>query len=161
MSTRVAVMREGKIVQIGTPDMVYERPNSRYVANFVGRINLIEARVIEKQNGDFYCVETASANGSVATFTVTGPQPAEISVGDRCLLAVRPEHLIFGAGEGNGFDLKVSNVTYHGDIWHIELESPAGETITASIRSGNAVPTRGSIVPVRWRAESCFLLSPD
>jgi spermidine/putrescine ABC transporter ATP-binding subunit len=161
MSTRVAVMREGKIVQIGTPGMVYERPNSRYVANFVGRINFIEARVIEKRNEGCYCVETASANGSVASFTVTGPQPADVSVGDRCLLAVRPEHLVFGAGEGNGFNLKVSNVTYHGDIWHIELESPAGETITASVRSGEAIPTRGSTVPVRWRAENCFLLDPN
>jgi spermidine/putrescine ABC transporter ATP-binding subunit len=161
MSSRVAVMREGKIVQIGTPGAVYERPSSRYVANFVGRINLLEARVSERRDGECYRVEAASANGSVATFTVAGPQAAEFAIGDRCLVAVRPEHLAFGAGEGNGFDVKVSAVTYHGDIWHIELEGPAGETITASMRSREAIPTPGSTVPVRWRAESCFLLSPD
>jgi len=161
MSTRIAVMREGRIVQIGTPGSVYERPSSRYVANFVGRINLVEARVSEKRNGTCYRVDTAAADGSVSTFSVTGPQAAEFSVGDRCLLAVRPEHLVFGAGEGNGFDVKVGNVTYHGDIWHIELEGPAGETITASMRSREGIPSPGSTVPVRWRAESCFLLNPD
>ena len=63
MSDRVAVMREGEIVQIDTPQALYERPNSEYVANFVGRTNLIEVVIQSRDADGSYRVESVGDGG--------------------------------------------------------------------------------------------------
>ncbi len=162
MSTRVAVMREGKIVQIGSPNEIYERPNSRYVANFVGRINLIPAIVQKKESDGGYRVVPASpGNGERSlSFAVTGFQPASFADGDCCLLAVRPEHLHFGNGE-NEISVTINNVNYLGNVWQIEGQGPRGEVLTALARPGAVIPARGETVPLHWRPENSFLLQSD
>ena len=162
LSTRIAVMREGKIVQFGTPTEIYERPNSRYVANFVGRINLIPAIVREKQGESRYRVVLAGGAAFCSSFTVSGPQPAAFAIGDSCLLAVRPEHLRFGTGDGeNAIPLTVSNTTYRGNVWHIDGHGPAGETLTVLAGPSEGIPAAGTTVAVQWRPENCFLLQPS
>ncbi|MFL6798128.1 MAG: ABC transporter ATP-binding protein [Xanthobacteraceae bacterium] len=159
MSDRVAVMDEGCIVQIAAPEKLYERPGSRYVANFVGRTNLLEVLVVAKTDAEHYQVETVK--GQKVRFTVSGRQHDELQIGERCLLGARPEHFHLGAGRANAITATVRNVTYHGSIWHIEVEGASGETFTALARPGDAIPARGEAVPITWTAESCFLLRDE
>jgi ABC-type Fe3+/spermidine/putrescine transport system ATPase subunit len=66
LSDRVGVMQEGRIVQIDAPEALYERPGSRYVANFVGRTNLIEVVVQAKEGAERYRVETVAGPKDIA-----------------------------------------------------------------------------------------------
>jgi spermidine/putrescine ABC transporter ATP-binding subunit len=155
MSDRVAVMHDGAIVQIGAPDELYERPNSRYVANFVGRTNIVPVVVHAKTDNGF---RVESRTVPPMKFAVAGQQAAAFEVGEACLLGARPEHLHIGLGHVNAIEAKVRTVTYLGSVWRIEVEGVAGETFTALAHPGEALPAPGAIVPVSWRAESCFLL---
>jgi ABC-type Fe3+/spermidine/putrescine transport system ATPase subunit len=162
LSTRIAVMREGKIVQFGSPAEIYECPNSRYVANFVGRINLIPAIVRQKESESRYRVAPAAGGTRSSTFAVSGPQPAAFAIGDRCLLAVRPEHLHFGSDDSqNAISLAVNNTTYRGNVWHIDGHGPAGEALTVLAGPGEAIPAIGTTARVQWHPKNCFLLQPN
>ena len=63
-----------------------------------------------------------SGKGPKIRFEVAGRQHGEFQVGERCLLGARPEHFHLGTGRVNAITATVSNVTYHGNIWHIEVE---------------------------------------
>lgn len=158
MSDRVAVMHDGRIMQVDPPEVLYERPNSCYVANFVGRTNFISVVVRGKENGR-YSVETL--NGPKTVFGVRVPPHTEFAVGEQCLLGARPEHFSLADGGTNAIDVKVRNVTYFGNVRYIDVEGPGGETFTALARPGDAVPSPGTTVPIRWGPESCFLLKRE
>src|SRR6059036_2089903 len=91
LSDRVAVMKDGRVLQVGIPKELYERPRTRFVADFVGTNNLVPGEVQERR-GDQLVVDTALGrlraipNGAVA---------------GRCVLAIRPENVAIGAtGDG-------------------------------------------------------------
>jgi putative spermidine/putrescine transport system ATP-binding protein len=156
MSDRIAVMRDGVVVQIGAPDELYERPNSRYVANFVGRTNLIEVAVRGPSGGAGYRVESRAEPG--LTFEVAGPQTSAFEAGEPCLLATRPEHVHLGSGAPNALQGKVRTVTYLGSVSRIEIDGPGGEVLSALAHPGDALPPIGEVVPISWRPDRSFLL---
>ena len=82
MSDRIAVMNGGKILQIGTPEEIYERPTARFVADFIGDTNLIEARRVGARPA------FASLSGVEIEADEAGPD------GDAVILAVRPERTV-------------------------------------------------------------------
>ena len=159
MSDRVAVMRDGEIVQIDTPNELYERPNSEYVANFVGRTNLIEVLVTSRNSDGFYSAEAAGARGS--TFKVAGQRHASFEVGERCLLAARPESFTIGAEQENVTSAKILDIIYRGSTWNVELSGARNETFSAVVRSGSAVPRKGELVSLTWAPSRCFLLKME
>ena len=85
MSNRVAVMRDGKIEQIGRPREVYEAPKSRFVADFIGTSNFLDGTV-EARDGDRYVVRTDDGMLRV-------PSELSFGVGDHVVVAARPEHI--------------------------------------------------------------------
>src|SRR5436189_3913294 len=92
LSDRVAVMKDGRVLQVGAPKELYERPRTRFVADFVGTNNLVPGEVQERR-GDQLVVDTAL--GRLRAI----PSGA---VGGRCVLAIRPENAaIRAAGRGN------------------------------------------------------------
>ncbi len=86
MSNRIAVVREGKIEQIGKPREIYERPASRFVADFIGTSNFIDGTVKERQ-GQIYVVGTAEGDLRV-------PSDRDFSPGDAVVASARPEHIV-------------------------------------------------------------------
>src|SRR5690606_30381085 len=87
MADRIAVMNEGQVLQVGAPDDIYERPTSRFVADFIGETNFLGGRVREKHDG-LAAVETPS--GAVVWGEL---RDVDLEVGDEAALAVRPEKL--------------------------------------------------------------------
>jgi iron(III) transport system ATP-binding protein len=85
MSNRVAVMRDGRLEQVGTPREVYEKPSSRFVADFIGTSNFIDGSV-EGRDGGAYTVRTAEGLLRV-------PSDDEFPVGAEVVVAARPEHI--------------------------------------------------------------------
>jgi spermidine/putrescine ABC transporter ATP-binding subunit len=161
MSDRVAVMRDGEIVQVDTPHVLYERPRTAYVANFVGRTNLIEVVVTGRDSDGGYRVDPLG--NSNPGFKVAGGQQNTFADGERCLLAARPEHFSVGSGEpgANGMTAKVLDVVYRGSTWNVELCGSRDERLSAVVRSGDAAPSKGDAVSLSWAPSSCFLLKID
>lgn len=119
ISDRVVIMKDGVICQVGTPSEIYEQPNSRFVANFIGKANFIDG-VLEGMDGSSACVKV---NGK--TFLI--PEPGEmqgVEAGKECCLAVRPESIQMDEKEGQ---LKgvVARATYYGA--KIEYEVKTGD----------------------------------
>ncbi len=101
MSDRIAVMNGGKILQIGTPEEIYERPSARFVADFIGETNLLEATRIGERRFRL-------ASGAEIEAAEPGP------VGKAVTLAVRPERANLAPPGGAGLAGIVEQVVYEG-----------------------------------------------
>ncbi len=123
VSSRVAVMNDGRIVQVGTPASVYEYPASRFVAEFIGSVNIIEGRVVEQQ-GDQLRIHAEDAG---CELLMEHGQP--LPEGTPVSVALRPEKLLVSEqlppGDFNHIKGVVAEYAYLGDvsIYHIRLAS--------------------------------------
>lgn len=103
MADQVAVMRDGSLQQLGRPDDVYDRPRSRFVAEFLGTSNIFTASALDTRDG---CV-TARLEGTDATLHATGrAQP-----GARLEIAVRPEKVALSTAAPNGPNVLAATIT--------------------------------------------------
>jgi putative spermidine/putrescine transport system ATP-binding protein len=132
MADRVAVFNEGRIVQVGSPEDVYERPRTRFVADFVGSSNVIE------------------------------PETTRIWIGEAKAASLRPEKIAIVAGTpADGaivIDGKVGEVLYHGATKRIELETAAGH-IVAAVPSTSAIEaTPGASVRASFPRSALHLM---
>lgn len=119
MSDRIAVMSFGTIQQEGTPTEVYEEPVNRFVADFIGETNLIEATISKIDGDEAYCLIGEAMELRVEDIS-------EKKVGDRVTLAIRPEKIALEAVDGNsgeGFIGQIENSVYIGTdtSYHISL----------------------------------------
>lgn len=156
MSDRIAVMRDGNIVQIDTPTAIYERPNSAYAANFVGRTNLAQVVIRKAEPKVGYVVEMIDQPGT--SFIVDGHQPHQFEVGEHCVMAARPEYFNIGSSEGNVVEAMVTDVNYRGSVWNVDLIVKGNWAVSAQVRPGERVPAKGEMVPVSWLPSRSFLL---
>jgi ABC-type Fe3+/spermidine/putrescine transport system ATPase subunit len=128
LSDRVAVMRDGHVLQVGPPKELYERPRTRFVADFVGTNNQVAGEV---QAG-------GGRSGDLVVSTALGPLRAVASgaVTGRCVLAVRPENVALGAaaGDGNRVEGRVSFVSYLGNTLRYDVQTASGLVLKADIR---------------------------
>src|SRR6476661_4898566 len=117
LGDRIGVMRDGKLLQLGTPDEIYNRPADLFVANFTGASCLIAGRVLER-NGEFGIVETGGHR-------LTAMMPSNVKSGEAVKIAVRPENVRLGAhGEtepDNRFTARVAGQRYQGTQTIYEL----------------------------------------
>ncbi len=108
ISDRVVIMKSGHIMQIGSPTEIYEQPNSRFVANFIGKANFID--------GVFRGMDGKSALVEIDGQTFAQPAPGAmlgVKPGGQCCLAVRPESIRLSSSEGR-FKGVVSRAVYYG-----------------------------------------------
>jgi ABC-type Fe3+/spermidine/putrescine transport system ATPase subunit len=126
LSDRVAVMRDGRVQQVAAPKALYERPVNRFVADFVGTNNFI-AGVCKERVGDDVLVETALG-------PLRGRPAGGLPIGDRCVLAVRPENLSLDGGGGNTIDGRVRLSAYLGNILRYDVETAPGLVLKVDVR---------------------------
>jgi ABC-type Fe3+/spermidine/putrescine transport system ATPase subunit len=128
LSDRVAVMRDGRVLQVGLPRDLYERPRTRFVADFVGTNNLVPGRISAREDGRLV-VETALG----PLRAVAGPGVE----GERCVLAIRPENVAIGPGADPGANLlrgRVALVSYLGNTLRYDVAVEPGQRFKADIR---------------------------
>ena len=113
LSDRIAVFSQGRMLQLGPPKELYERPASRFVADFIGVNNLIEGKVLAQG------MRVATAVGELA-----GLPNEKLKIGDACVVCVRPENVRVNAGgeEGNVLRGKVSFSAYLGNTLRYDVE---------------------------------------
>jgi len=125
LSDRVAVMRDGRIQQVAAPKALYERPANRFVAEFVGTNNFLPG-VCRERDEHGAVVETALG-------LVRGRPGDGVVVGERCLVAVRPENVTLGAPADNLFDGRVAFVSYLGNALRYEVEMSTGVVLKVDV----------------------------
>jgi spermidine/putrescine transport system ATP-binding protein len=119
MSDRIAVMSKGKVMQMGAPVEVYERPNSRFVADFIGESNFLNGSVREVE-GEYAQVYVPTLNAEVKGLNTGG-----VSTGQNAVVSIRPEKIRLSeepAMKINCFRGQVTNTTYIGSDTHVYLE---------------------------------------
>lgn len=131
MSDRIGVMREGRIVDIGTPEELYGRPKTQFVADFLGGATTLHGEVTAV-DGDHAAVETA-LGGIEAAAGRSDP-----SVGEMGTVVVRPESVSVGAGPLSG---TVRRLAYKGFYRQVTVETDDGGTLTARTAVGSRTTT--------------------
>ncbi len=148
MSDRIAVMDLGQVLQIGRPEALYQRPVSRFVADFLGESNFLSGTIVGTQdNRDV--VETATK----LRFLV--PHRDGAREGDRVECALRPERVVLSSANGqvdNTFVGTVVERIYIGELTKLRVELPSGEMLTLSQqnRMGVGEVEAGQAVTVGW-----------
>jgi ABC-type Fe3+/spermidine/putrescine transport system ATPase subunit len=130
MSDRIAIMRDGRIVQVGTPAGVYERPASRFVAEFLGDANFLAPQSIGVRDGRFRAVDVAGTtlrlvDGEAEDADGTGAPP---------VIMFRPEHTELRLQPADGFHLKGVLVSgqFRSGAWRWQIRLSDGQTLMAS-----------------------------
>jgi putrescine transport system ATP-binding protein len=124
VASRIAVMNQGKLMQVSTPGEIYEAPQSRYVAQFIGEVNILEGRVAAV-NDD----RTIDIDGTTGA-RFRAQHCDGVAVGQQVWLSVRPEKIKIGlekpAGAVNALSGRVDDVGYLGSISHYHVHTEAG-----------------------------------
>ncbi len=150
MSSRVAVMRDGVFEQLGTPDEIYDSPETSFVASFVGEANVIRGKVMSV-DGDLI---SASAFGNAVKISANGK---EYSVGDDVCFAIRRENVLMSS-EGGGIPAKVCEKIFAGGTLRIVAETNDGKKITSSRHGINSEYAIGDTVYASWAPENAVIV---
>ena len=117
LATRIAIMDEGKIVQIDTPLNIYLNPINRSVASFIGEVNFIDGKVKEEKAKEIF-VETEEGDFVVSNFS-------NFKRGNNITLGFRPEFISF-SGKENLIEGKITDFEYLGEITRVSLKTKKG-----------------------------------
>jgi len=153
MSDRIAVMDQGKVLQVDDPRTLYDSPNSRYVASFIGTTNFFNGKVASVQ-GDELCIELAGQG------QIWAQAPTDLPVGQAVTVSVRPERLSLSADAPNHLNGTLDDVVFVGNDLQYFVRLPSGER--AVVREQNRgsdknLPAIGDAVTVSWTPSSTNL----
>jgi putrescine transport system ATP-binding protein len=140
LADRIGVMNAGQLVQVATPSAIYEHPNCRWVADFIGDVNLIDGRVVSSGPGQ--TVIEAKAGGRLLV-----AHPADAAVGAAVTVAVRPEKVqIDTAAEHvskeNGFAGRVAEIGYLGGVSVYKIKLDNGMDMKATVANRTRLTER-------------------
>jgi spermidine/putrescine ABC transporter ATP-binding subunit len=160
MASRIAVMDRGAVQQIATPAELYEQPSSRFVADFIGKVNLINAQVVSSTPKKLVC--DARGLGKVEL-----PHDGK-AAGGAIAIAVRPEKLKISEGQPKAAraikaEGKVRDVAYYGDTSHVVVrcndELELSVNVQNDSRAGGSGVERGQKVWIHWAPEDTLVLT--
>ena len=161
MADRIAIMRDGRLEQAGSPAEIYQRPASRFVASFLGAANFYRGRVDGVIEGS---ARVAVGSGVLLTLPVARPLGSEVTV------ALRPEAVTVEAlpasdtaSPPNSADAVVEQIIYHGFVSHLYLRQPNGDPLIAFQQNQGNLPgpalTAGMTVRARWAEASNHIVT--
>jgi putative spermidine/putrescine transport system ATP-binding protein len=156
LSDRIALMSRGRIVQVGTPADLYERPRSRFAAGFIGEGSLIEGTVVSEGGG---LLALAPKGGAPLLRGVS----QNVAEGSRGVILLRPEKLRIRSPDQDGLPAEVAETVYVGDVTRVTLRMASRATIVAkqTNRAGDARLRTGDAVRIDWAREDAVILAAD
>ena len=155
MSDRIVVMNTGLIEQIGTAEEIYNAPRTRFVADFVGQINLLEGEITGEQ-GEFFSARTLGTSVRV-------PKSGQAASG-RVSIAIRPEHLQLVDGAAGGEELNVidgtlSGRTFAGNLTRLFIDVGSDTPVVVEARPQDAPDSIGAQLKLGWRPHDSRVLT--
>lgn len=155
MSDRIVVMNAGSIEQIGTPEEVYDTPATAFVADFLGKANMLAGKV-SASTGTTATISLAAGQSA----TVVSPRP--LAVGDAVTVVVRPQKLSVGKEQtSNHLSGRVLSTSYLGGsvIYEIDI---GGGTMVRCHTAINGKPAReGEVIDLGFERDGCVLLDAN
>ncbi len=159
MASRMAIMNKGQFVQIGSPESIYEHPNSQYSAKFVGTVNIFEG-ILENSQNDSCTVRCQDLEHPIyINEGISGVTGVPV------MIAVRPEKMALSTHSNHSVNSCtgiVEDIAYMGNqsIYHVRL--PSGKLVTATLQNTTRLrkdmPTWEQKVTLSWEMESCVVL---
>ncbi len=154
MADRIGVMSQGRLAQVGTAAEIYEQPATRWVAEFIGDVNLLEGTVSEAA-GEAVTVTTSAG-------TLRATSPGAVAPGQSVAVAIRPEKFHISAeqpaGEaGNGLAGEVTDVGYLGDMSLYKVKLDTGIVVKAASVNVTRLLQR----PIGWNQRVWLTFAPD
>ncbi|MCC5973868.1 MAG: ABC transporter ATP-binding protein [Rubellimicrobium sp.] len=156
MSDRIAVLSEGRIQQIGTPDDLYNRPYNRFVADFIGDTNLLEARVLRRSGDEV----NLRLSGGVEVTAAAAPGIGE---GAQVTVSVRPENVVLTGAEAGSVRARLVGKTFLGasSLLTLALDDASRVTVRRDNRMGHPEdPETGAEVGIVFAPGSLRVLLP-
>lgn len=146
MSDRIAVINEGRIEQIDTPREIYEHPKTKFVANFIGETNLLDAMVLEMDE------DKAVIGTEAGKATVSIDPKKKIKVNDGVTVSVRPEHMKFSRTPVDGFTIKgvVKEQIFVGNLIKMMINLNDGTEIRINRFEEGELAEIGELVYLYW-----------
>ncbi len=158
MADRIAVMDKGKVVQVAPPGEIYEQPKTRFIAEFVGDVNILEGRVAGRAEGEHWWIETAL---SASPLVVDDPGEA-LEPGQPVAVAVRPEKMVLRRepllpDAANVLVGEVWDIGYLGDwsVYRVRLDS--GQILRVSQANAARFIER----PIGWEDRVHLTFAPN
>jgi spermidine/putrescine transport system ATP-binding protein len=160
MSDHIAVMRAGRLQQVGTPEGIYEQPETAFVARFIGQANLLPVKI-------------EHTSGSAASVLLPAGRRVELpthgrpfSSGGEALLMLRPERLDLSVAPPPGragFPVTCTDMVFQGAVDRFTLRAATGEEVVAHIESDEplAEARPGAELWVSWQADAARLLPAE
>ena len=161
LSSRIAVMNQGKVLQVGTPSEIYEFPRSRFVADFIGTTNFFEGVVVKSDPG-LITIHSTQLGCDVRVDDVS-----RVTVGQRVWLAVRPEKIWLSKEPSDSSSVNqvrgsVWELGYLGNRSTYQVKSESGAIITAFVQNDRRTAERaidwGDQVYVTWDVNAGIVL---
>jgi len=156
MADRIAVMDQGRIVQVATPAEIYEQPKTRFVAEFVGDVNILDGQVMGRQDG----LWQVSSVASPLPLAIDDPDEV-LQTGQAVAIAVRPEKMLITreapAGNVNVISGLVWDIGYLGD-WTVYRVKLVGGAVLRVTRANNARYVEN---PLDWDEQVFLSFAPD
>ncbi|MBD2102219.1 ABC transporter ATP-binding protein [Leptolyngbya sp. FACHB-261] len=155
LSDRIAVMHQGQVEQIGTSQEIYDCPASLFVAQFIGKANLLSGTVLEA-NHEFTKVE---ANGLCL---LAAPCGHALNPGQNITLMVRPERLQINSAveTENQISGVLENITYVGQLVEYQVKTQVGPLKITQLSQRETYP-QGESLDLRWNASDCIIIPPE
>jgi len=168
MADRIAVMHNGRIVQLGSPREIYETPASPFVADFIGETNFLDGRLERREEGDFLEID----GEPLIRIAPDAPRSPSAAVGAEATLAIRPERIgLFAAGalpshpDTTVCDGTVERKIYCGDttLYFIRLDHVDDAPVMARVPNGMAQAewNAGDAVHAVWSQGAAILFGPS
>jgi putrescine transport system ATP-binding protein len=154
MADRIAILDKGEVMQVATPTEVYEAPTSRFVANFVGNVNMFEGKVAAS---DATTARITGASGAQIVIDNAG----EAAAGADVAFAIRPEKIKVSskrpAEAVNALEGEVYDIAYLGDmtVYHVKLDD--GQVVRASMLNAARIMDD----PLTWNDRAWISFRPD
>lgn len=151
MSTRIVILRDGRIEQMGTPSEIYDLPKNRFIADFIGQTNLLEAKV--------------SRNGLVAIkhLGIEFTTASKWGETEKCYVSIRPEKIERRCAEADDieFSVKINEMVFLGDVIEYSAKHETGATFYFQEKRGSVenIAERDSVVSVVFRPQDAVLVA--
>ena len=161
MADQVVVMRDGRIEQAGTPESIYQRPSSRFVASFIGASNMFDGTV-EQSDSASSLVVTSSGHRLVVPQSGAEGSGVTVSVRPEAIELRKPADAAAGQGVLNTVNASIDQIVYRGFVSHYYLRLADGQQIVAFQQNGGEASNGfsvGDAVVARWNTSSNHVLA--
>jgi putrescine transport system ATP-binding protein len=161
LASRIGVMNQGRIVQVGTPHEIYEFPSTRFVAEFIGNVNMFEGRITADE-ADHVIIDSAELGGNIYVGHGVSTAPDAI-----VWAAIRPEKMVLAreppAEKSNGASGVIKEIAYMGDVSVFLVQLDSGKTVRVTLpnthRHADSPFTWDERVWVSWHESSAVVVT--